>query len=100
MKKGIHPKYEKSIISCACGNSFETGSTKKNMKVEICSICHPFFTGKQKMIDTAGRVERFNKKYILMNDCKNKSMKEKEILFENICIEIMNLFKYKKTELL
>jgi len=50
MKKGIHPKYEKSIISCACGNSFETGSTKKNMKVEICSICHPFFTGKQKMV--------------------------------------------------
>jgi len=68
MKKGIHPKYEKSIISCACGNSFETGSTKKNMKVEICSICHPFFTGKQKMVDTAGRVERFNKKYNLTND--------------------------------
>jgi len=68
MKKGIHPKYEKSIISCACGNSFETGSTKKNMKVEICSICHPFFTGKQKIIDTAGRVERFNKKYNLTND--------------------------------
>jgi len=68
MKKDIHPKYEKSIISCACGNSFETGSTKKNMKVEICSICHPFFTGKQKMIDTAGRVERFNKKYNLTND--------------------------------
>ena len=68
MKKGIHPKYEKSIISCACGNSFETGSTKKNMKVEICSVCHPFFTGKQKIIDTAGRVERFNKKYKLTND--------------------------------
>ena len=68
MKKGIHPKYEKSIISCACGNSFETGSTKKSMKVEICSVCHPFFTGKQKMIDTAGRVERFNKKYNLTND--------------------------------
>lgn len=68
MKKDIHPKYGKSTISCACGNSFETGSTKKNMKVEICSICHPFFTGKQKMIDTAGRVERFNKKYNLTND--------------------------------
>jgi large subunit ribosomal protein L31 len=68
MKKGIHPKYEKSIISCACGNSFETGSTKKNMKVEICSVCHPFFTGKQKIIDTAGRVERFNRKYNLTND--------------------------------
>ncbi len=68
MRKGIHPKYEKSIISCACGNSFETGSTKNNMKVEICSVCHPFFTGKQKIIDTAGRVERFNRKYNLTND--------------------------------
>jgi large subunit ribosomal protein L31 len=68
MKKGIHPKYEKAIISCACGNSFETGSTKKNMKVEICSACHPFFTGKQKIVDTAGRVERFNRKYKLTNE--------------------------------
>jgi len=68
MKKDIHPKYGKATISCACGNSFETGSTKKNMKIEICSVCHPFFTGKQKIIDTAGRVERFNKKYNLTND--------------------------------
>ena len=68
MKKDIHPKYEKATISCACGNSFETGSTKKNMKVEICSACHPFFTGKQKIIDTAGRVERFNRKYNLTKD--------------------------------
>ncbi|HAJ32165.1 MAG TPA: 50S ribosomal protein L31 [Candidatus Atribacteria bacterium] len=68
MKKDIHPKYGKTTISCACGNSFETGSTKKNMKVEICSACHPLFTGKQKIIDTAGRVERFNKKYNLSND--------------------------------
>jgi len=68
MKKDIHPKYGKAIISCACGSSFETGSTKKNMKVEICSACHPFFTGKQKIIDTAGRVERFNRKYNLSND--------------------------------
>ncbi len=68
MKKEIHPKYGKATMSCACGNSFETGSTKKNMKVEICSVCHPFFTGKQKIIDTAGRVERFNKKYNLTND--------------------------------
>jgi large subunit ribosomal protein L31 len=68
MKKDIHPKYGKETISCACGNSFETGSTKKNMKVEICSACHPFFTGKQKIIDTAGRVERFNRKYNLTND--------------------------------
>ena len=68
MKKDIHPKYGKATISCACGNSFETGSTKKNMKIEICSACHPFFTGKQKIVDTAGRVERFNKKYNLSND--------------------------------
>jgi len=68
MKKDIHPKYGKATISCACGSSFETGSTKKNMKVEICSTCHPFFTGKQKIIDTAGRVERFNRKYNLTND--------------------------------
>lgn len=68
MKKDIHPKYEKAIISCACGNSFETGSTKKNMKIEICSACHPFFTGKQKIFDTAGRVEKFNKKYNLTNE--------------------------------
>jgi len=65
VKKDIHPKYEKTIITCACGNTFEVGSTKKNIKVEICSACHPFFTGKQKIIDTAGRVERFNKKYNL-----------------------------------
>ncbi|HCL91129.1 MAG TPA: 50S ribosomal protein L31 [Candidatus Atribacteria bacterium] len=68
MKKDIHPKYGKATISCACGSSFETGSTKKNMKIEICSVCHPFFTGKQKIVDTAGRVERFNKKYNLTND--------------------------------
>ena len=68
MKKDIHPKYEKATVSCACGSVFETGSTIKSMKVEICSVCHPFFTGKQKMIDTTGRVEKFNKKYNLTND--------------------------------
>ncbi len=65
MKEKIHPIYYKSTVSCACGNTFETGSTKKSLKVEICSACHPFFTGKQKIIDTTGRVERFNKKYNL-----------------------------------
>lgn len=63
MKKGIHPKYEMTTITCACGNVIETKSTVKNIDVEICSQCHPFFTGKQKLVDTAGRVERFNKKY-------------------------------------
>lgn len=63
VKKGIHPKYEFTTITCACGNVIETRSTVKNLQVEICSACHPFFTGKQKLIDTAGRVERFRKKY-------------------------------------
>ena len=63
MKEGIHPKYENAIITCACGNVIETRSTVKNIQVEICSACHPFFTGKQKLVDTAGRIERFNKKY-------------------------------------
>lgn len=63
MKEGIHPKYGKSVVRCACGNTFETGSTKEEIKVEICSECHPFFTGKQKLVDTGGRVERFKRKY-------------------------------------
>ena len=63
MKEKIHPKYEMTTISCACGNVIETRSTVKDIKVEICSACHPFFTGKQKLVDTAGRIERFRKKY-------------------------------------
>jgi large subunit ribosomal protein L31 len=63
MKQNIHPKYEATTITCVCGNSIETRSTAKDIKVEICSKCHPFFTGKQKLVDTAGRVERFKKKY-------------------------------------
>lgn len=62
MKEGIHPKYEESIVSCACGYTFKTRSTKPVIKLEICSNCHPFFTGKQKLIDTAGRVEKFQKR--------------------------------------
>lgn len=63
MKTGIHPKYEFTTIKCACGHVIETRSTSKELEVEICSNCHPFFTGKQKLVDTAGRVERFKKKY-------------------------------------
>jgi len=63
MKKGIHPEYYDTIIKCSCGNIIHTRSTKKEMHVEICSACHPFFTGKQKIIDTAGRVEKYQKKY-------------------------------------
>lgn len=63
MKEGIHPKYNEVMVKCACGNSFQTRSTKTEISTEICSACHPFFTGKQKLVDTAGRVERFRKKY-------------------------------------
>ena len=63
MKEGIHPEYKDSKITCVCGNVIETRSTKKDIKIEICSNCHPFMTGKQKIMDTAGRVERFKKRY-------------------------------------
>ena len=63
MRQKIHPKYHEVEVNCACGNSFKTRSTKEGLKVEICSSCHPFFTGKQKLVDTAGRVERFQKRY-------------------------------------
>ena len=63
MKTDIHPEYVETTIKCACGNVLEVGSTKPDIRVEICSKCHPFFTGKQKLIDTAGRIERFRKKY-------------------------------------
>lgn len=63
MKEGIHPKYEITTVQCACGNKFETRSTRAEINVEICSACHPFFTGKTRMLDTAGRIEKFNKKY-------------------------------------
>ncbi|MCA1949095.1 50S ribosomal protein L31 [Gracilinema caldarium] len=63
MKEGLHPKYELTKITCACGNVIETRSTVKDIHVEICSACHPFFTGKQKLVDTAGRIERFRKKF-------------------------------------
>jgi large subunit ribosomal protein L31 len=63
MKKEIHPKVFDSVIKCACGATFETKSTQKEIHVETCSSCHPFFTGKQKFLDAAGRIERFRKKY-------------------------------------
>lgn len=63
MKKDIHPKYQETTITCACGSVIKTKSTVKDIHVEICSSCHPFFTGKQKLVDTAGRVERFKKRY-------------------------------------
>jgi large subunit ribosomal protein L31 len=64
MKQGIHPKYQKTTISCACGNVIETASTKKDMHVEVCSSCHPFYTGsRSRLVDKGGRIDRFKKKY-------------------------------------
>ncbi len=63
MKQGIHPNYGPAIIRCSCGNEVETRSTKPNMHLEVCNVCHPFFTGEQRIVDTAGRVERFNRRY-------------------------------------
>ena len=63
MKEGIHPMYNDATVKCLCGNQFQTRSTRKEINTEICSACHPFFTGKQKLIDTAGRVERFKRRY-------------------------------------
>jgi large subunit ribosomal protein L31 len=63
MKEGIHPEYQEAAVTCACGNAFKTRSTKGSFAVDICAECHPFYTGKQKLLDSAGRIERFTKKY-------------------------------------
>ena len=63
MKQEIHPDYKPTVIKCACGATFETGSTKENINVEICSTCHPFYTGKQKLVDTGGRIDKFKKRF-------------------------------------
>ncbi len=63
MREGIHPEYKTATISCACGTTYETRSTRGSFMVEICAACHPFYTGKQKLMDTAGRVDRFNRRY-------------------------------------
>ncbi|MFH1745279.1 MAG: 50S ribosomal protein L31 [bacterium] len=80
MKKDIHPKYSSKVkVICACGNVFETGSTKDEIKTELCSKCHPFFTGKQKLVDTARRVEKFKAKMaIKKSDVKSKRIKKAE----------------------
>jgi large subunit ribosomal protein L31 len=65
MKTNIHPDYVEATVTCACGNTFKVGSTKAHLKVDVCSKCHPFFTGQQRILDTAGRVERFNRRYNL-----------------------------------
>lgn len=62
MKEGIHPKYGKCVVRCACGATFETGSTSENLSVDVCSQCHPFYTGRQKLVDTGGRVDKFKRR--------------------------------------
>lgn len=71
MKTGIHPKYVQATITCACGNTFTVGSTRENMRVDICSKCHPFYTGTQRIVDTAGRVERFRRRFNLAEETEN-----------------------------
>ncbi|NLV89569.1 MAG: 50S ribosomal protein L31 [Tissierellia bacterium] len=65
MKTGIHPEFKEATVTCACGNTFKTGSVKEDLRVEVCSECHPFFTGRQKFVERGGRVEKFKKKYNL-----------------------------------
>jgi len=76
VKAGIHPNYRRTVVQCACGNAFETRSTLPEIHVEICSHCHPFFTGKQKLVDTAGRVERFRQRYSQQTDSPTDSPEE------------------------
>ncbi len=76
MKEKIHPAYYQTTIRCACGNEIPTGSTRKDIRVEICSQCHPFFTGKQKLMDSAGRIERFQNKYSKFSNKKADPKKE------------------------
>ncbi len=73
MKKDIHPTFHQAKVRCACGHEFITGSTQETIRVEICSKCHPFFTGKQKLVDTAGRVERFRRKYAKFEENKESA---------------------------
>lgn len=78
MKAGIHPKYFQTKAICACGATFEIGSTKENIHVDICSACHPLFTGKQKLLDTEGRVQKFKKKYAGVTPRAKKPVKKKK----------------------
>ena len=78
MKKGIHPEYKMVTVTCSCGNSFQTRSATGDLKVELCSECHPFFTGKQKMIDSAGRIDKFRARYGERDKEKKKKAKAEE----------------------
>ncbi|AOV08846.1 50S ribosomal protein L31 [Sporosarcina ureilytica] len=72
MKAGIHPEYKQATVNCSCGNTFETGSVKEDIRVEVCSECHPFYTGRQKFAAADGRVDRFNKKYGLKEEGRDE----------------------------
>jgi large subunit ribosomal protein L31 len=78
MKPKIHPEYVEAVITCACGNKVKTRSTKREIKVDVCSACHPFYTGKQKLVDSAGRVERYMKKYGLESGAGGKRKTEEK----------------------
>lgn len=78
MKKDIHPKYYEAKVTCVCGNSFTVGSTKKEIKVDICSACHPVYTGKQKIVDSAGRVEKFLRKYARFEKKKEENLEKED----------------------
>jgi large subunit ribosomal protein L31 len=81
MKKGIHPEYNNKVtVTCSCGNTFETGSTEDTLQIEVCSACHPFYTGKNKLVDAAGRVDRFKKKLadVTANKAKAKAQDSKK----------------------
>ena len=86
MKKGIHPKYEETTVRCACGNEFKTRSTKSKITTEICSNCHPFFTGKQKLVDTAGRIEKFKDEACLLRQpyIRDESITLEKLLMQNV----------------
>ncbi|MCF7804311.1 MAG: 50S ribosomal protein L31 [Candidatus Marinimicrobia bacterium] len=87
MKKGIHPDYEMVTVTCSCGNTFQTRSASGDMKVELCSECHPFFTGKQKMIDSAGRIDKFRARYGEKDDKKKAEAKKSESKKEEAAAE-------------
>ncbi|NIP82286.1 MAG: 50S ribosomal protein L31, partial [Gemmatimonadetes bacterium] len=78
MKQGIHPEYKLATVHCACGNTFQTRSTQDDIHLDVCSVCHPFFTGKQRLMDTAGRVERFRRKWAKTDAAKDSSPESAE----------------------
>ena len=87
MKAGIHPRYEETVIVCACGNQIETRSTKQNMRIDLCNVCHPFYTGEQRIVDTAGQVERFMKKVETASTASRPSKRQLRIGVKSARIE-------------